>query len=87
MARDFTQDGLGVRVGDGYCIVIERMPGVDGWVENGRRYPLPLPGGFDSAVTIPAGRLGFAVRAYELAHPEDNLPELLTKKPRVLKAE
>jgi hypothetical protein len=46
-----------------------------------------LPSGFDSAVTIPADRLGFAVRAYELAHPGAGLRKLLTKKPLAPKAE
>jgi hypothetical protein len=36
--------------------------------------------GFDSVVTIPADRLGFALRAYEPDHPDDGLRELLTKK-------
>ena len=67
---------------DNACVVIERKPGVRGWVEDGTRFPLPLRAGFDSIRTIPAPRLGRVLRAYERHHPSDGLRELLTGKPQ-----
>jgi hypothetical protein len=43
--KDFVKGNLGVRVYDKYCIVIEKKRGVDGWVEDGHRYLLPLSEG------------------------------------------
>jgi hypothetical protein len=81
MHRDFTQANLGVRVYANDCTVIERKPGVHGWVEDGQRLPLPLPTGFDSVQTIPMSRIGQALRAYESHTPGGGLRELLTGKP------
>ena len=78
--QDFTEHGFGIRVGDGYCVVIEKKAGVHGWVEDGQRHPLPLPQGFDSIQTIPTDRVAVAFKAYELVHPGDGLRELLTRK-------
>jgi hypothetical protein len=80
MERDFTQDDLGVRVFDHDCVVIEKKPGVHGWVEDGHRLPLPLPDGFDTVQTIPMSRIGHVLRAYESQNPNANLRELLTGK-------
>jgi hypothetical protein len=79
MYRDFTQGNLGIRVFDNECAVIERKPGVYGWVEDGERLPLPLAPGFEIVQTIPANRIGQAFRVYEGNHP-DELRELLTRK-------
>ena len=85
--RDFTQGKLGIRVLDNDCAIIEKKPGVEGWVEDGHRFPLPVPVGFDSVVTIPASRLALAFKAYEIEHPASGLRELLMKKPARSKAE
>jgi hypothetical protein len=77
---DFTDRGFGIRVADGYCVVIEKKSGVDGWVEDGLRHPLPLPLGFESIQAIPTSRVAIAFKRYELAHPGDGLRALLTKK-------
>jgi hypothetical protein len=79
--KDFISGTLGIRVYDDYCTVIVKKPGVNGWLEDGQRFPLPLPEGFDSLVTIPAGRLALTVRTYELAHPGSALRELLMRSP------
>ena len=79
MPKDFTKDDIGVRVYEGYCIVIERKSGVRGWQECGQHFPLPLSEGFDSLTTIPASRLAIAVRAYEIANPGERLRDLLTR--------
>jgi hypothetical protein len=81
MSRDFIGRNLGVRVFDNECAVIEQKPGVRGWVE-GERLPLPLPPGFDNVRTIPASRIGQALRAYESQNPVGDLRELLTRKPK-----
>jgi hypothetical protein len=39
MHKDFTQDDLGVRVYANDCTVIERKPGVVGWVEGRPKIP------------------------------------------------
>ena len=78
MSEDFTAGSFGIRVGDGYCVVIEKKPGVHGWVEDGRRFSLPLPEDFDNLAMIPEDRLGLVVRAYELEHRGDGLRHLLT---------
>jgi hypothetical protein len=77
---DFTHQGFGSRVADGYCVVIEKKSGVVGWVEDGLRHSLPLPIGFDTAQAIPTSRVVVAFKSYELAHPGDGLRELLTGK-------
>ena len=79
--RDFTQGNLGIRVYDNDHVVIEKKPGVHGWVEDARRFPLPAPAVFDSIVTTPASRLAVAFKAYEIRHPGSELRELLMKKP------
>jgi hypothetical protein len=85
MKRDFTNRGLGIRVFDNECVVIEKKPGVDGWVEDGQRYSLPVPDNFDSlkAKTNPASRLAYAFRYCRCAE----LRELLTRKPAAPKGE
>lgn len=80
MHKDFTQDNLGIRVYADECTVIERKPGVLGWVEDGQRFPLPLPDGFDSVETIPASRVAVAFKAYESHNSDSGLRELLTQK-------
>ena len=85
MYRDFKTNNLGVRVYKGYCIVIEKKPGVSGWQECGQPFPLPLLEGFDSLTTIPLSRLALAASAYEMNNPGNKLRELLTKKPTVRK--
>ena len=80
MPRDFTKGSLGVRIYDTYCVVIVKKSGVNGWLEDGPRLDLPLPQGFDSVETIPASRIGTAVKAYEVANPGQGLRELLTQK-------
>ena len=86
MPKDFTtiNGRIGIRIyDDGSCGVIERKPGVHGWVEEGQRFRLPLPDGFDSTTTIPVSRLALAFRAYEIEYPGSGLREVLTKKPAV----
>ena len=51
MQRDFTNRGLGIRVFDNECVVIEEKGGVHGWVEDGQRHSLPVPDSFDSITT------------------------------------
>src|SRR5712691_10055519 len=85
MYRDFKANNLGVRVYKGYCIVIEKKPGVSGWQECGQPFPLPLLEGFDSLTTIPLSRLVLAASAYEMKNPGNELRALLTKKPAVRK--
>jgi len=80
MLTDFTVRGFGIRVGDSYCVVIEKKSGVVGWVEDGQRHPLPLPVGFDSIEAIPSSRVAIAFKAYELVHPGDGLRATLTQK-------
>ena len=89
MPNDYTNRGFGIRVAvaDNYCVVIERKPGVNGWVEDGLRHPLPLPLGFESIQAIPTSRLAIAFKAYELAHPGDGLRELLTQQAPAMKGE
>lgn len=82
MHRDFTHDNLGVRVYDTDCTVIERKPGVVGWVEAGQRYAFPLPVGFDSVRSIPPNRLAVAFNAYDSHNPGNGLRELLTQQTR-----
>src|ERR1700730_15755550 len=79
MYRDFKTNNLGVRVYKGYCIVIEKKPGVSGWQECGQPFPLPLLEGFDSLTTIPLRRLPLSASAYERTNPGNELRELLTK--------
>jgi hypothetical protein len=86
MYRDFKTNNLGIRVYEGYCIVIEKKPGVSGWQECGQPFLLPLKR-FDSLATIPASRLALAVSAYEMNNPGNELRELLTKKPAGPKGE
>jgi hypothetical protein len=81
MPTDYTDRGFGIRVADGYCVVIEKKSGVFGWVEDGQRHPLPLNVGFESIQTIPTSRVAIAFKSYELTHPGDGLRELLTQKP------
>ena len=81
MYRDFKTNNLGVRVYKGYCIVIEKKPGVSGWQECGQPFLLPLLEGFDSLTTIPLSRLALAASAYETNNPGNELRELLTKRP------
>jgi hypothetical protein len=80
MLTDFAVRGFGIRVGDSYCVVIEKKSGVVGWVEDGQRHPLPLPVGFDSIEAIPSSRVAIAFKAYELVHPGDGLRATLTQK-------
>jgi hypothetical protein len=87
MTQDYTDRGFGIRVADNYCVVIERKPGVNGWVEDGLRHPLPLPLGFESIQAIPTSRVAIAFKAYELAHPGDGLRELLTQESSAVKEE
>jgi len=81
MFTDFTERGFGIRVAGAYCVVIEKKPGVVGWVEDGERHSLPLPIGFEAIQAIPTSRVAVAFKAYEGAHPGDGLRELLTGKP------
>jgi hypothetical protein len=85
MPRDFIHADLGLRVYGDQCVVIERMPGVDGWVEDGQRFPLPLPEGFDSVHAIPVSQLALAFTMYEINNPGSELRELLTAKPTALR--
>ena len=80
--QDFTELGFGIRVGDGYCVVIEKKSGVFGWVEDGERHPLPLTVGFESTQEIPTSRVAIAFKAYERSHPGVGLRELLTLTPK-----
>jgi len=81
MHRDFTHGNFGIRVFSGECAVIERKPGVYGWVEDGERFPLPLALEFEKVQTIPASRIGMAFLAYDRNHHDMELRELLTGKP------
>ena len=87
LSQDFTHGNLGLRVYDEACTVIEKKPGVHGWVADSRRFPLPLPPNFDVVQTIPASRLAVAFRAYESHNPGSALRELLTRKPAAPKGE
>src|SRR5437868_7510356 len=81
VTRDFTTGSLGVRLYDDFCTVIIRKSGVDGWLEDGQRFPLPLPDRFDSIVTIPASTLALAVSTFEAKNLGSGLREMLTQKP------
>jgi hypothetical protein len=80
MPTDYTVRGIGIRVADSYCVVIEKKSGVVGWVEDGERHALPLPVGFDSVEAIPSSRVAIAFKAYERMHPGDGLRAALTQK-------
>jgi hypothetical protein len=87
MQRDFTNRGLGIRVFDNECVVIEKKGGVHGWVEDGQRHSLPVPDNFDSITTNPASRLALAFRYCEMENPAGELRALLTQKPAAAKGE
>lgn len=87
VSRDFTNRGIGIRVFENECVVIEKKGGVHGWVEDGHRYSLPVPANFDKLTTNPASRLALAFNYYATDNPSLELRELLTRLPAEPRAE